>query len=71
MPGTTSKKAATTCPARRAWTPFEPTDGIFDEARESFSLDLSSLSLKDPTLLTVRVFDMAGNSEVAHVRTAP
>lgn len=53
---------------REEWIPFEPTDGIFDEPSEDFVLDLSQLSPSGPELVTIRVFDTAGNSDVRHVR---
>lgn len=52
------------------WIPFEPDDGIFDEAEEEFSVDLGALVPVGPALITVRVFDMAGNFDVRHVRLA-
>lgn len=50
------------------WTPIDPKDGIFDEARETFDVDLGKLMGQSGGLLTVRVFDTAGNAEVEHVR---
>lgn len=50
------------------WVPFEPEDGIFDQKTEKFSFDYSGLDLKPGSLLTIRVYDTAGNFEVAHVR---
>ncbi len=50
------------------WIPFEPVDGIFDQPKESFVLDLGALAPSGPILVTVRVFDTAGNFEVRHVR---
>lgn len=52
------------------WIPFEPVDGIFDEAEEDFDVDLGALSPTGPALVTVRVFDTAGNFEVKQVRLA-
>ncbi|MCC6214191.1 MAG: hypothetical protein IT376_04945 [Polyangiaceae bacterium] len=49
------------------WFPFEPTDGIFDEAREEFDADVSGLSPQGPALLTLRVYDTAGNVVVRSV----
>jgi len=43
------------------WTPFYPTDGIFDEQREEFDADVSHLSFVLPALLSVRVYDKANN----------
>lgn len=53
---------------RDEWIPFEPKDGIFDQAEEEFVLDLTPLTPSGPELLTLRAFDTAGNSEVAHLR---
>jgi hypothetical protein len=49
------------------WVPFFPTDGIFDEAREEFDLDVSSLTTNVPALLAVRVFDDANNVVIQNV----
>jgi hypothetical protein len=48
------------------WFPFFPSDGIFDEQREEFELDISSM-VQGPALLSVRVYDTANNSVVRHV----
>jgi len=53
---------------REEWVPFEPKDGIFDQNEEEFSLDLAPLGTTGLDLFTLRVFDTAGNSEVAHLR---
>jgi hypothetical protein len=53
---------------REEWIPFEPKDGIFDQADEEFLLDLAPVTPSGAELLTLRVFDTAGNSEVAHLR---
>lgn len=53
---------------QQVWIPFEPEDGIFDQATEAFSLDLGPLRYPAGTLVTVRVYDMAGNAAVEHVR---
>jgi hypothetical protein len=50
-----------------AWIPFEPSDGIFDEAREAFSFDLGYLGQKSNKTISVRVFDTAGNFDVVQV----
>jgi hypothetical protein len=50
------------------WIPVDPKDGIFDESKEEFELDLAKISAAAGALLTVRVFDTAGNAEVEHVR---
>ncbi len=49
------------------WAPFAPLDGIFDELREEFELDVSSLVPQGGTLVSVRVFDQAGNMSVRSV----
>lgn len=49
------------------WVPFEPQDGIFDESSEDFSLDLQEFTVAEKALITVRVFDTAGNFEVRHL----
>lgn len=48
------------------WVPFFPTDGIFDEAREEFDLDVSGI-VSGPALLAVRVFDDANNAVILNV----
>jgi len=53
---------------REEWIPFEPKDGIFDQADEEFVLDLGPLGTSGSDLFTLRVFDTAGNYEVAHLR---
>lgn len=50
------------------WIPFEPSDGIFDQAEESFTADLNQVFPAGPLLITVRAFDSAGNSVVQHLR---
>jgi len=49
------------------WTPFFPTDGIFDEQREEFDADVSKLVPAVPALLSLRVYDKANNSVVRSV----
>ncbi len=49
------------------WTPFYPKDGIFDEQREEFDADVSTLSPAGTALLSVRVYDKADNFVVANV----
>jgi hypothetical protein len=49
------------------WTPFYPTDGIFDEQREEFDADVSKLVPAVPALLSLRVYDKANNSVVRSV----
>jgi hypothetical protein len=53
---------------RAEWIPIDPKDGVFDQATETFELDLSALVPEEGALLTVRVFDTAGNFHVEHVR---
>jgi len=49
------------------WTPFFPTDGIFDEAREEFDFDVSPLVTTGPALLAIRIFDDANNFVIQNV----
>ncbi len=49
------------------WFPFYPSDGIFDESREEFTADVSSLVPSGAQMLHVRVFDRAGNFVVRSV----
>jgi hypothetical protein len=49
------------------WVPFFPTDGVFDEQREEFDIDLSTLSPEPHALVTLRVYDRAGNVVVRNV----
>jgi hypothetical protein len=49
------------------WTPFFPTDGIFDEQREEFDADVSKLAPALPALLSLRVYDKANNSVIRSV----
>lgn len=50
------------------WTPLDPKDGVFDQATETFEIDLTGVVPSEGALLTVRVFDTAGNFHVEHVR---
>ncbi len=43
------------------WIPYYPKDGIFDEQREEFEADVSTLSAQGPALMAVRVYDDANN----------
>lgn len=43
------------------WLPFFPADGIFDEQREEFDVDLKNTAKTLPALVSVRVYDKAGN----------
>jgi hypothetical protein len=49
------------------WRPFFPKDGIFDEQREEFDADVSTLVTSVPALLSVRVYDKANNFVVRNV----
>ncbi len=49
------------------WTPFYPTDGIFDEQREEFDADVSKLAPVTPALLSLRVYDKANNYVVRSI----
>lgn len=53
---------------RPHWIPFDPRDGIFDQATEQFSLDLKVLSVPNGALVTLRAFDTAGNMDLRHVK---
>ena len=43
------------------WRPVFPSDGIFDEATESFDADLAALVPPGSHILAVRAYDTAGN----------
>ena len=43
------------------WRPLFPSDGIFDEATESFDADLAALVPPGSHILAVRAYDTAGN----------
>ena len=49
------------------WFPFYPVDGVFDEQREDFVLDLATVVPQDARLVHVRAYDQAGNSVVRSV----
>ncbi len=49
------------------WVPFFPSDGIFDEAREEFDIDVGSIAPPGPSLLAIRVFDDANNVVIQNV----
>ena len=49
------------------WTPFYPTDGIFDEQREEFDADVSKIAPTVPALLSLRVYDKANNYVIRSV----
>jgi len=48
------------------WTPVEAADGVTDSAKERFELRLENLAAGEH-LITVRVFDAAGNAGLAKV----
>src|SRR5262249_8810129 len=43
------------------WRPIFPTDGVFDEASEAFSADISSIVPPGSRTVAVRAYDSAGN----------
>lgn len=49
------------------WIPFFPRDGVYDEPREDFDADVSTLAPQGPVLLSLRVYDRAGNFVVKNV----
>jgi hypothetical protein len=49
------------------WVPFFPRDGVFDEQREEFDVDVSTLAPNGHVLFTVRAYDRAGNFVVRNV----
>jgi len=46
---------------KKVWLPIHPTDGVFDEASETFDVDVSHHVPKGPHLVVVRAYDEAGN----------
>jgi len=52
---------------RTEWHPYLPLDGIFDEPVEAFDCDVTSFVPPGNHLVTVRVFDQAGNFAVRSV----
>lgn len=52
---------------RDEWLPFEPVDGVFDDATEAFELDLSAVAPAGPALLTVRAYDQENNRVVGNI----
>lgn len=48
------------------WIPFFPKDGVFDEPREEFEIDLGALGAEGKALVAIRVYDHAGNFVVRH-----
>jgi hypothetical protein len=49
------------------WRPLFPNDGIFDERRESFDVDLSQVLPAGPTLISVRAYDSSDNFVVRNL----
>jgi len=49
------------------WRPIFPADGIFDEQRENFDVDLSQVLPAGPALLSVRAYDAADNFVVRNL----
>jgi hypothetical protein len=43
------------------WRPLFPTDGIFDEPAEAFSVDVASIVPPGAHIVAVRAYDIAGN----------
>lgn len=43
------------------WRPLQPTDGIFDQRRESFNFELSGEDISDNSIIEVRAMDEGGN----------
>ncbi len=51
----------------KPFIPLAPSDGVFDEASESFDVDLTALVPPGPQQLVVRAFDAAGNRTSATI----
>jgi hypothetical protein len=49
------------------WYPFYPRDGIYDQEREDFDVDVSAFAPAGRTIVSVRVYDRANNFVVRHV----
>jgi hypothetical protein len=49
------------------WLPFAPSDGIFDEQREEFDIDVTPLSAQGPAMIAIRVYDSANNFVVRNL----
>jgi hypothetical protein len=52
---------------RDEWFPFHPVDGVFDEQREELEADVVNVIPAGPALLSIRVYDQAGNVAVRSV----
>ncbi len=46
---------------KKSWWPVFPTDAVFDDATESFDVDVSALIPSGPHLVVVRAYDANGN----------
>ena len=54
------------------WTALDPVDGVFDDADETFDVDLPRLAAPGVRhVLTLRAFDRAGNSAVVETPWNP
>lgn len=49
------------------WVPFFPRDGVFDEQREEFDVDVTALVPNGHAMLSIRAYDRAGNFVVRNV----
>jgi hypothetical protein len=49
------------------WYPFYPRDGIYDQEREDFDVDVSAFAPAGRAIISVRVYDRANNFVVRHV----
>jgi hypothetical protein len=49
------------------WYPFFPRDGIYDQEREDFDVDVSAFAPGGRAIISVRVYDRANNFVVRHV----
>ncbi len=49
------------------WYPFFPRDGIYDQQREDFDVDVSAFAPAGRLIVSVRVYDQANNFVVRHV----
>jgi hypothetical protein len=49
------------------WRPLASSDGIFDEQREAIDVDLSSVLVAGPALVSVRAYDGADNFVIRNV----
>lgn len=49
------------------WYPFFPRDGIYDQQREDFDVDVSPFTRAGHVTLSVRVYDRSNNFVVRHV----